>query len=771
MKFAHTFSLNLQHRLLLAWGIALIATLILSVLDIGRQIEDNLANIRNELLEKPASGQLVLIEIDAKSLQALHRWPLPRAHYTDAIERLNAAGVSAIAFDIDFSARSNAADDQRLAEALARSKAAVILPTFRQSASQSSTEMIENFPLPELREHALLASINVYQDRNGQINHYSYGIKTSGIPRPSIASHLNASAARVDTQFPINQAIDPASIPRISLIELLNAPPGTFALEGKKVLIGTTALEEGDRYATRRFGTIPGVVIQALATETLIQDSVVLELNGLVPLGLAALVMLMMLWKRGDTHLAVLALVIGVSSFLLLLVLEHAAIATYSNVPLLAFLGIFLALRKFFETSLNLELTQLQNPLSQLPNRLALRKDVDEEDERTIVVARLRNWRDVHGLVDEQETVILFQNIMQRVSLLALEGRVYHLDADTLAWIIGPEYLDEIEHHCDTAAALFQAPFLAGEKKFRLNPTFGLALNSDEEATVAADQALTKNRIWCWYDNEASSQTSIEQRLLVEIDGAIEKGELWNAYQPKWDLREGRLQGVEALIRWQHRELGNVRPDHFIPVLEREGRVAELTFFVLQSALNDLSRWIITDPHITCSVNISAPLLSDSKFVEQLIAAVEASDIDPSNMIFEVTESATMADTQMAVLALERIREAKIKISIDDYGTGQSTLSYLQKLPADEIKIDQSFIKDIVSSNSNQVLVHSTIQMARALGLKVVAEGVEDTATMQLLKRLDCDVIQGWHIAKPMSASDLEEQWIGTVPHNLRLAG
>ena len=227
------------------------AALLIAIFGIGGQLEDNLRTLREQINEQPASGDLVIVEIDAQSLQRLDNWPWPRSRYANAIERLNAAGVSQIAFDIDFSAHSVTEEDAALAEAIAQSEATVILPTFRQFSSAQSNEFIESLPIDALAEHAFLASINVHPDSNGQLNDYSYGTVTGGKPRPSLASMLSGSAGKVETSFAINQAIDPASIPRISFANLIEGKTAQVPLEGKKIIIGATAIELGDRYPIR----------------------------------------------------------------------------------------------------------------------------------------------------------------------------------------------------------------------------------------------------------------------------------------------------------------------------------------------------------------------------------------------------------------------------------------------------------------------------------------------------------------------------------------
>jgi EAL domain-containing protein (putative c-di-GMP-specific phosphodiesterase class I) len=232
----------------------------------------------------------------------------------------------------------------------------------------------------------------------------------------------------------------------------------------------------------------------------------------------------------------------------------------------------------------------------------------------------------------------------------------------------------------------------------------------------------------------------------------LARGELWNAYQPKLDLRSGRIESVEALVRWDHPERGMLSPDSFIPLIEQHGRAADLTLHVMAQALADAACWRNEGRTLGVAVNISATLLHDHVFLHRLEELLQASGFPAGGVTLEVTESAAMDDPEAAVVALEGWRRLGVGISIDDYGTGQSSLSYLQKMPATELKIDRSFIAAMAEGPRDRILVRSTIAMAHELGLAVVAEGVEDQICLELLREMGCDKAQGYGISRPVAA-------------------
>jgi len=740
----------------LASGLALVSV------DIGNDIEQRLSNVRDKILEKPASGEVVIVEIDAKSLKELDRWPWPREYYARAVSKLDESGAAQIAFDIDFSSRSTEAQDQIFANAIAESDATVILPTFRQRASNEQAEFVESAPIPVLRKDAFLASVNVFPDNNGQLNQYSYGTTTAATPRPSLASMVAEVAGNVDEGFSIDQSIDPATIPRLSFVDLMGSKDLSPDLMGKNVLIGATAIELGDRYSTSRFGVIPGVVIQALASETLIQGTNLPDLGKFLPLLVSAILIFVCIASRkiGSRGLIGIAFVTVIGLVVSLHLTEYLHLFTFSNVPALAFLTVYMLAQKLLTTTTALKNSQYVEEISGLPNEAALLKFIATKGSGYIATARLADFRELLVLTDRQSRRNLFENLASRLAFLAQGECLYHVDFDMVAWIVKSEYTADIPGHFDTASVLLQAPVMAGETRIKIDATFGISRDSLDESKIASEQALASGAKWAWHDHEFDDAIGQKHDLLMELDRAIEDGKLGVVYQPKWNLKLNRLDGAEALVRWKHPERGMISPEIFIPLLEKAGRIDGLTIHVLQQALDDLSRWSERRPALTCSVNISAKLLGDKAFVQRAIAMVEAARVDNSQIVFEVTETATLADPEQSVLALKLIQSAGIRVSIDDYGTGQSTMSYLQRLPVSEIKLDQSFVKTMTSDNANRVMVKSTIKMAHALGFKIVAEGIEDQLCLELLTRYGCDIGQGWHISKPIASEAFEANWL-----------
>jgi diguanylate cyclase len=232
-------------------------------------------------------------------------------------------------------------------------------------------------------------------------------------------------------------------------------------------------------------------------------------------------------------------------------------------------------------------------------------------------------------------------------------------------------------------------------------------------------------------------------------------GEVSVAYQPQLDLKSGRINHAEALVRWHHPVDGPIPPNRFVPLAESTGVIRELTAFVLARVATDSVRLREAGTQMRIAVNISAADIGSSAFVDQVADIIERYEADPQSLTLEVTESAIIGSRDTAISVLTALRERGIQLSVDDYGTGQSTLSYLKQLPVHELKIDRSFVTAVCENENDRIMVRSTINLAHELGLRVVAEGVEDEATLQLLRSMGCDFAQGYLVGKPMSFEEL----------------
>ena len=284
-----------------------------------------------------------------------------------------------------------------------------------------------------------------------------------------------------------------------------------------------------------------------------------------------------------------------------------------------------------------------------------------------------------------------------------------------------------------------------------LYPVHGEELDSlAPHATIALENSNTSSQKISTYSPELNYYSTRRLSLMGDLLKAIESNNLSLFLQPQVDLADGSVIGAEALIRWEHEQHGFVRPDEFIPLAEQSGLIRPLTAWVIDRVLQYDKKFQSLGYDIQLSINISAKNIVEVNIVKNTLDKLIEYGTSPKRLVFEMTETAMMDNPEKALNVLNDLSDLGIKLSIDDFGTGYSSLSYLNQLPVDELKIDRSFVTDMIKSPQNQKIVEMTVNLAHTLGLKVVAEGIEDQETMLQLQALGCDVAQGYHIGRPM---------------------
>ena len=349
---------------------------------------------------------------------------------------------------------------------------------------------------------------------------------------------------------------------------------------------------------------------------------------------------------------------------------------------------------------------------------------------------------------------------------------------DVLARLGGDQYalllhdVDEMDARVVAwrAGEALRTPLAVGAATITIDASIGVACapthgqNPDElmaMADVAMYAAKDGHLAVAVYDEARDGADLRRLERVAALRDGIRKGQLENHYQPQVDLATGEVVGVEALVRWQHPEEGLLFALEFIPLAESAGLMSELTKSVLEMALWQQRRWHAGGVHLRMSVNVSPSALIEGDFPAQVLQMVSAHGTNPQDLVIELTEELLMDSRQPGVEALARLREAGVLVSIDDYGTGYSSLAYLKDLPATELKLDRTFVADLASSAESLAIVNSTIDLAHALGLEIVAEGVEDPETLEALRAAGCDLVQGYLLSRPVPAEGVP----GAVAH------
>lgn len=412
----------------------------------------------------------------------------------------------------------------------------------------------------------------------------------------------------------------------------------------------------------------------------------------------------------------------------------------------------------------------LHDPLTGLPNRaLAMERLGSAISARRPVVLLylgIENYRVINEGFGPQGVEEMLREASRCLSMSLLAS-------DTAARITGSEFLVLLENteidravaRADRLYALLTEPQRIGNDEVRHEVSMGIAAYPADgqqveelisRAAIARHDAASLPGHLQIYQQDRDLAHQRQIALIRDLRRAAVEGELFLCYQPKLDLKQGHVRQAEALLRWQHPTLGQVSPAEFIPLAERTGSMSSLTLWVIEEAIRQIAEWAQRGLHIQLSVNISVDDLADDDLAIRVTALLMQYQVEARQLIFEITESAIMHNPQQALSVLEQLRGCGISLSVDDFGTGYSSLAQLQRLPVQELKIDQSFVRNLDSASGDGVIVRSTIEMSHNLGLRVVAEGVEFAPSLTLLKQWNCDTAQGYLISRPLNAMAFE---------------
>jgi diguanylate cyclase (GGDEF)-like protein len=457
-----------------------------------------------------------------------------------------------------------------------------------------------------------------------------------------------------------------------------------------------------------------------------------------------------------------------------------AAIAEDSRrLALLLAVGLLLLYATLFRivavASRRLRHQALHDDLTDLPNRtllydrmeVALAAAERSGEPAALLLVDLDRFKEVNDTLGHDTGDRLLEEVAARLQGVVRRG-------DTLARLGGDEFavllrgLPDRGMAAELAGRLQDAiarPFTLDGVVAVLDASIGIAHCPEHGTDV---HTLVQRADVAMYDAKRS-RTSIETytperdpysaerlQLLGELRSAIGAGELVLHYQPKVDVGSQRVVGVEALLRWQHPVHGLLPPAEFVPLAERTGAIGDLTRWVLDAALAQCRAWRDAGLDLTMAVNLAAPNIADATLPDVVAGLLELHGVPGDRLECEISEHTVMADPRRAMAILERLRALGVKLSLDDFGTGHSSLSYLKRLPLDEVKIDRSFVMGMTDDDNDAAIVRTTIDLARNLGLEVVAEGVETEAILRNLSDLSCDIAQGFYLSKAMPADELD---------------
>jgi EAL domain-containing protein (putative c-di-GMP-specific phosphodiesterase class I)/CHASE2 domain-containing sensor protein len=741
---------------LLVW--ATLVSVMIGLIGLAQPLEDALRTTRDVIRKHPASADLVVVAIDDRSLRKLASWPWPRRHHGALADAAAAAGARRIFFDVDFSSPSSPAEDASLEAALARFPGEVVLPV-TIIPDEHTGKLVEHVPLPRFAAHSEPATINLRFDWRGAVWNLPHGLAVGGTVIPSFAAHLAGhEQGRADDVVPIDYAIDWRTVPVISAVDLLEGRVRSKSLAGKTVVIGATSPQLGDTFFYPQGGVISGVYLHVLGAHTLKNYRASL---GWLPALLVAVAIGAACYRRKSARTRFALLGMSATAMLIVPIGLEANGVFVQVLPGLCFSAMMAGRLGWLRHKARSTSGAKIHPASGLPNFTALR-EVQAAEQRPLIVARVTNYSEIVSSLPGEQEKALTRQIAGRLTLGSAGQVLYQGDGGVFVWFADDEMTVTLSDHLNALHTLFRSPVVLAETQVDLKVVFGVETGSGRStnnrlgsALVAAEEAAAEGLRWKQYDAARLKEAPWRLSLLSQLDAAIDAGELWIAYQPKLDLRTRRTIGAEALVRWTHPEKGPISPAEFVVAAEQSGRIHKLTAYVLERSIKAAAALNQRGIDFSVAVNLSARLIDDALLPERVAVLLARHHLEPGKLTLEITETAALGTTAAHLANLDRLRELGVHISVDDYGTGLSTLDYLKKIPASEIKIDRSFVQAMHRSEGDRVIVNSTIQLAHSLGRQVVAEGVEDRETLYELSLMGCDIAQGFYIGRPVALRSL----------------
>jgi diguanylate cyclase (GGDEF)-like protein/PAS domain S-box-containing protein len=415
--------------------------------------------------------------------------------------------------------------------------------------------------------------------------------------------------------------------------------------------------------------------------------------------------------------------------------------------------------------------------LTDLPNRILLMEHLEAAikaprqpgQSLALLVMDLDHFKDINDTFGHQHGDLLLQQVAERLLHIAgPQATVARLGGDEFALLLPATDKAGTQRTVESLFTALEAAFTLRGYPLRVEASMGIALYPEHgldaltllrRADMALYMAKRAHESYAFYDATYDQYSPRRLALTGALRNAIASNELLLYYQPEADALTGAVQGVEALLRWQHPIYGFLSPDQFIPLAEQTGLITPLSAWVLETALRQCREWLRSGLELSVSVNLSMWNLRDECLPDTIATLLQTCCIPPRLLCLELTESAVMVDTERTLAVLSRIAALGVRISVDDFGTGYSSLFYLKRLPVNELKIDRTFVQHMRDVEADAAIVRSTIELAHSLGLHVVAEGVEDRATWQQLRSLGCDTIQGYYLSRPLPPHDFE-RWL-----------
>ncbi len=701
-----------------------------------------LTALSNKIRAHTVETNMVILEIDPETSRQLGGYPWDDEAFTDLLARIETYETRRIVVVEPFySGRQTYPSLTRFLEQTASDIYVAVDPEIRP----------QNIPPDDY-----LVASDYWKRYWGGIEFAPYAAEIGGVVLPSPNSVLAGIEEPPVRRYRIDYAIDTKSIANHSVSSLLSSLDIQKQLQGKDIIVSRDNSDLRHSYPALGQGEGSLGQIIALATATL-NAGAPFDL-GFVPVWLVAIFVCALILASRRSEFIWSLCIASVSVFFFL-----PTILDIADLHLAVGHGIFLVITVAIISSFRLSGIEAadrlaRHPASGLP--AAQRLGADEGiDDRAVFTAFIPNYIDICSGFSAREEADIARAI---VATLPGGQAIHHGEAGQFVWLASngdPEAWQE--RFAETSRTLIAGIDVQGAiyilpVAFGIDTRTAVSLSQRLKSSLgAARLAASEQALWKLRDSDAEEKSQSQNRTLVDLDRAMREREISIVLQPKYCLRTLRIVGAEVLARWHHPTQGTISPADFIATAEAGRRIEPLTAYIVREAFSVLTDILRRDPDFVLAINVSPRSIAEPSFEIMLKGALAAFRISARNVMLEITENEKLLGNATAISAMVRLRNLGFSLSIDDYGTGLSTLEYLRDVPASEIKIDRSFIMALTGTHSSLPLVESTISLGQKLGMQVVAEGVEDRRTVELLQQLGCDIAQGYHLARPLKPADM----------------
>ena len=760
-KTRWTSAERLRH---LAW--AGLVALVLQVTTLIAPLDEVLRTWQVFLADFDASGEIVFVGVASDLAEP--SVPSRRDDLARVIERLDRAGTREIYVDVAFDRASTPESDARLNAALRGARGRALLIENYATAVDGSNALERS--IPAIERGVPRVGGQIWSNFLGYVWSMSYSVPDGTLSIPTAPTRMAGKEPVAGAFFPISYYFDLASIPNYRFEQLVAGDVGFEQFAGKTVVVGAINPPHTTKPNIPGMPGVPPSLIHIYAAETL-KSGHTGELDGLLVLGglLALLAAFALFEARRWRYLANLLACAALP--IVMYVSAQMAIRTDTACALIALL-IFIGFRARSKWRRSFQLVDAE---TNLPTFAALEADRDVASTvPALIVARIHRFEEVRRTLPKELHAEYVLRIIARLKVATQDATIYLGKGSMIGWTMPENDAGLLREHLEGLRALFSSPLLVGNDQVDVGITFGVDVTPSPNVTrrlaaaVSAAEQTTETFDPIVIADSASDEDLIWNiSLQARIDTALSNGEIYLVYQPKVSVQTGALIGVEALVRWNDPVRGHIPPDQFIRQCENAGRMAQLTRHVLVEACIAGNAFAARGIDIAMAVNISATLLHERRIVREVTEVLAQTRFPADRLVLEITETYRISNLGLAAEILGELKELGAKISMDDFGVGAASLEALVMLPFDEIKIDRMFVAGIVSDAKAAGIVRSVLGLGRDLRITVVAEGVEDAQTLNILRDSGCQVAQGFGISRPVGFDDIVK--FQSTTHSSRL--